>query len=568
MNNHANPIDALIEVLCQIVALKERSSRDMLLRDLPSNPVSSMIRHDSPRQDITHIVDQASSWGRIESKNELALIIVIDQARKLVKGTAQERQLKEIRQDILNTPDLSDIDTIRKEYTDSPSDSNVQPENTPSLLEETPKKESTTPEFTSSDSNVDLLSKSHKILLKWSKYLQRKPTPELGSNPDLINSIHEEIKQVTEDIRQHLGPKFDLDRVPLSKANLYFEATRCLDTTREHLEQVKQKGRGSKDNTHKCLGNIEKSLASLASLKNSLLPSHPPTKGSESDLVVPPYTAPLPISRYWVIIVGVGTHENKPVYGILPHAANDAYELAKVLLSGARGYKEERLSLFVNASESSHQDSNIQIRGRPVFTSVIKAINNLANPERLKEDDLLMFYFSGHGVLDDERPYLVCEDTDPGSLKETALDMLTIIEKIENSGAGVKVIILDSCHAGASLGIKSVEPMKEDFIKRVFEKARGISIMTSCKAKEFSYPNNDKSMSVFTEKLVETLCKAQKSEQRYLTVSKLYENVKSLVTKWVEDNRSDKIQTPQIHIKGDSYAIIIDWNPELPSTSD
>ncbi len=66
------------------------------------------------------------------------------------------------------------------------------------------------------------------------------------------------------------------------------------------------------------------------------------------------------------------------------------------------------------------------------------------------KDDLLLLYFSGHGVLDDEgRLYLAVKDSECQSLTATAIPAAFITDEMDRSRSNRQVLVLDCCHSGA-----------------------------------------------------------------------------------------------------------------------
>ncbi len=64
--------------------------------------------------------------------------------------------------------------------------------------------------------------------------------------------------------------------------------------------------------------------------------------------------------------------------------------------------------------------------------------------------DLLLFYFTGHGVLDERgRLYLALKDTDTKALRGTAIPASYITDEMDNSRSRRQVLVLDCCHSGA-----------------------------------------------------------------------------------------------------------------------
>ena len=65
-------------------------------------------------------------------------------------------------------------------------------------------------------------------------------------------------------------------------------------------------------------------------------------------------------------------------------------------------------------------------------------------------DDLLLLYFSGHGVKDDlGRLFLAVKDTEHNLLSATAVPSSSITDEMDNSRSRRQVLILDCCHSGA-----------------------------------------------------------------------------------------------------------------------
>jgi len=81
-------------------------------------------------------------------------------------------------------------------------------------------------------------------------------------------------------------------------------------------------------------------------------------------------------------------------------------------------------------------------------TTIRRAISRFFKARR--REDLLLLYFSGHGVLDDRgHLYLAVKDTERDLLRATAVPAAFITGEMDRSRSRRQVLILDCCHSGA-----------------------------------------------------------------------------------------------------------------------
>ena len=93
------------------------------------------------------------------------------------------------------------------------------------------------------------------------------------------------------------------------------------------------------------------------------------------------------------------------------------------------------------------------------FDDVITLANELSAPIRRTigqffaqktADDLLLLYFSGHGVLDESGElFLATKDTERDLISGTAIPAAYITGEMDRSRSKRQVLILDCCHSGA-----------------------------------------------------------------------------------------------------------------------
>ncbi|MGW4774458.1 type VII secretion protein EccCb [Nocardia sp. NPDC004278] len=123
-------------------------------------------------------------------------------------------------------------------------------------------------------------------------------------------------------------------------------------------------------------------------------------------------------------------------------------------------------------------------------------------------EDVILFYFSGHGLRTRQNLYLATSNTDPQLISSTAVSSTFIRELIRDSAAAAKIILLDCCYSGAFLGPDVVKSAPNiDDVGRELAAGDGICVLTASSAIETAEDgraSTDQSapLSVFTSALV------------------------------------------------------------------
>ena len=132
----------------------------------------------------------------------------------------------------------------------------------------------------------------------------------------------------------------------------------------------------------------------------------------------------------YALIIGNNRYDDAKLAQLKTPAA-DSKALANILKDRTIGSFDEVASL-VNQTE----------------TQVRRTISSfLANK---KPDDLVLLYFSGHGVLDDRgRLYLALKDTQVDLLKATSIPSSFVADEMDSCRSKRQILILDCCHSGA-----------------------------------------------------------------------------------------------------------------------
>jgi uncharacterized caspase-like protein len=239
----------------------------------------------------------------------------------------------------------------------------------------------------------------------------------------------------------------------------------------------------------------------------------------------------------WAVLVGVNEYEDKANYGQLQVCVKDVEAIYDQLVAG--GFEAARIRLLTDDKGDPPSRANV--------LSALKAVADATEP-----DDLLLFYYSGHGEEVGGESYLIARDGRRLVLDDTAVSLSRVKEIVEEAPARAKVIVLDACHSGADIGGKGPEPMSEAFIRRVFEQAEGMAVLASCKQGQLSYEWRDNDRSVFTHFLLEALTgDADRDQKGFVTVQDVSHHVTNGVKLWASQRNTSQTPTLQYTVAGD-----------------
>jgi uncharacterized protein YjbI with pentapeptide repeats len=134
------------------------------------------------------------------------------------------------------------------------------------------------------------------------------------------------------------------------------------------------------------------------------------------------------------LIIGISKYDHNNKFKDLEFCENDANEVCNILKDQGYDIPENRLLV-----------------GRVEWLNMRDAIIEFFTDKRLKSDDTLFFYFSGHGHLDNDtgRTYLATSEIDPQRPERRALRFDDLTAFFNESNSERIVAVLDCCYSGA-----------------------------------------------------------------------------------------------------------------------
>jgi hypothetical protein len=184
----------------------------------------------------------------------------------------------------------------------------------------------------------------------------------------------------------------------------------------------------------------------------------------------------------YALLIGVGQRADDPKS--IEVTAEDARRMAKELEMRAK-----------------FQSANITpiIAEQATKINVLRQLNDLIKKTEATPADLVVIFFSGHGVTKEGNSFLISRDTERDLIEDTAIDGKAFTDKINKINAKAILILLNSCHSGDILSdgyVSADVPFsKADFISKPNR-----AIITACSGAEKAYTSTP--LSVFTYALV------------------------------------------------------------------
>ena len=201
--------------------------------------------------------------------------------------------------------------------------------------------------------------------------------------------------------------------------------------------------------------------------------------------------------------------------------------IRKALLVGIDDYPNAPLSNCARDATAIHDLLKTEDDDSPNFLAKLHL--NVPTKAKLKQliaeafsgtNDTALFYFSGHGIINDVGGYIVTPDYQ--SFDE-GVSMEEILRIVNESKSINRIVILDCCHSGA-FGNPSTAGGQTAQIKE------GVTILTSSRENEASFEGIQHS--VFTSLLLEALRGGAADLAGYITPGGIYAFIDQALGHW------------------------------------
>jgi hypothetical protein len=206
--------------------------------------------------------------------------------------------------------------------------------------------------------------------------------------------------------------------------------------------------------------------------------------------------------KIWAVVIGVARYQHMPV---LKYTDDDAYQMFAFLKSPEGGALPDKQVKVLIDEEANR--NNILRTMRQVF---LKA----------DENDVVMLYFSGHGLEGSFIP----SDFDGFNNKLSHEDVKAIFKE---SKAKHKLCIADACHSGSMLAARtSYDPSLKKYYEALADTRGGTALLLSSKGEEFSLEDQGLRQGIFSHFTIRGLKgEADTDGNKVVTIRELYNYV-------------------------------------------
>lgn len=224
--------------------------------------------------------------------------------------------------------------------------------------------------------------------------------------------------------------------------------------------------------------------------------------------------------KVWAVVIGIASYSHMPV---LRYTDDDAYRMYAFLKSPEGGaLEDDQIRVLVDEDATKEK--------------ITKTMDDIFS--QAGENDLVMLYFSGHGLKGSFLPI----DFDGYNNKLYHEEINEIFRK---SPAKYKLCIADACHSGSLFAMKSgtVENALANYYKTLAQAEPGTALIMSSKSDETSLESSGLRQGVFSHFLIRGLKgEADIDKNEVVSVQELYNFIHDNVRSYTRMRQSPVIK--------------------------
>lgn len=235
-------------------------------------------------------------------------------------------------------------------------------------------------------------------------------------------------------------------------------------------------------------------------------------------------------AKLWILLIGVNQYQDQKNLPSLQYSALDCQGLGEAL-------KEATASLTAKEVIIHHDF----VSQRPLIADVQQSIQYIIAAARPK--DTILFYFSGHGILETttQQVVLCLADTNTEQLLTTGLPLNTLLKQLSNCAASQQLVWLDACHSGgmtlrgtARESLADPSTQLVEVLRHKAAESQGFYALLSCDQTQQSWEFPELGHGVFTYYLMRGLRGEASDSQGVIEADALYQYVYHQTLRYID----------------------------------
>jgi len=251
-------------------------------------------------------------------------------------------------------------------------------------------------------------------------------------------------------------------------------------------------------------------------------------------------------STLYLFSVGINKYRNEALN--LNYASADAESFSKLINSRSKKLfdRVETISLY----DYEATKDNILVK--------LSALSKVIKPQ-----DVLVFYYAGHGsMVDNEFYFIPTENTrlySEDKLNKNAINANELQQKLKGIAALKQLLIIDACQSGGSVELLATRGAGEEKALAQLSRSAGIHVLAAAGSEQFAVEFKELGHGLFTYVVLEALSGAADGAPKDGKVT-IYE-LKSFIDDQVPEysrKYKGKMQFPYTFSRGQDFPVVID----------
>lgn len=255
----------------------------------------------------------------------------------------------------------------------------------------------------------------------------------------------------------------------------------------------------------------------------------------------------------WVLAIGVEEYRN---VAPLKFTGDDASAFGRAFLEVAEVPSKR---VYVVTDDSDQEHFGVPTDSRSLRTCISSVLGFA------KENDTLVFFFSGHGFAPKRgEMYLACRDFDPANPETTGISVNFLRDALMKCKAKSLLIFLDACHSGAFNEDSGIDGK---LLATELAARKGMATITSSSGNQVSGESPTLKQGVFTYWLVQGIRgRANFQVDRWIDIQEAFRFVQQHVPASAKELNKIE-QTPSFALKNQTGVLkVLELkNPDRPS---